>query len=94
MPCRTSPVSAPPCDSGDSCKAAPSPQPAVFGAPASATFSGAGNVASSPPAQAVKPKAKVVKCKKGYTKNRKSKCIKTKKKTKAKKSAHTNRRAN
>ncbi len=94
VPCRTSPVSAPPCDSGDSCKAAPSPQPAIFGAPASATFSGAGNVTPSPLAPAVKPKAKVVTCKKGYTKNRKSKCIKTKKKTKAKKSAHTNRRAN
>jgi hypothetical protein len=32
-----------PCDNGDSCKPPPSPQPAVFGAPASATFSGAGN---------------------------------------------------
>jgi hypothetical protein len=38
------PVVPPACDTGDSCKAAPSPQPAVFGAPASATFTGAGNV--------------------------------------------------
>jgi NHL repeat len=46
-PCASVPVSPPPCTSGDSCKAAPSPQPAIFGAPASATFSGAGNVTSS-----------------------------------------------
>jgi hypothetical protein len=38
------PVSPPSCSTGDSCKAAPSLQPAVFGSPPSATFSGAGNV--------------------------------------------------
>lgn len=48
-PCVAAPVLPPPCDSGDSCKAAPSQQPEVFGAPASATFSGAGNVAAEPP---------------------------------------------
>jgi WD40 repeat protein len=37
-------VQPPACDTGDSCKAAPSSQPGVFGAPSSATFSGAGNV--------------------------------------------------
>ncbi len=47
VPCRTSPVSPPPCTSGDSCKAAPSPQPEIFGPAPSATFSGVGNVASS-----------------------------------------------
>jgi hypothetical protein len=46
-PCVSAPVVPPPCSSGDSCKAAPSPQPAVFGAPSSATFSGAGNVVQS-----------------------------------------------
>ncbi len=40
----------PPCDTGDACKAAPTPQPAIYGAPASATFSGAGNVAPAAPA--------------------------------------------
>ncbi len=45
VPCATQPVASPPCSSGDSCKAAPTPQPSIFGAPASATFSGAGNVA-------------------------------------------------
>ena len=49
-PCVSVPVSPPACSSGDACKAAPSPQPAVFGAPASATFSGAGNL---PPASTV-----------------------------------------
>ncbi len=46
-PCVSTPVFPPPCTSGDACKAAPSPQPAIFGAPASATFAGAGNVAPS-----------------------------------------------
>jgi hypothetical protein len=45
-PCITFPtVSAPPCTTEASCRSAPSPQPGIFGAPASATFSGAGNLA-------------------------------------------------
>jgi hypothetical protein len=48
------PVGPPPCSTGDGCKLAPSPQPAIFGSPASATFSGAGNVAPAGPAPAVK----------------------------------------
>jgi hypothetical protein len=54
-PCLIPPVLPPPCSSGDSCKPAPSPQPELFGAGPSETFSGAGNVvpASKP---AVKPK--------------------------------------
>jgi hypothetical protein len=44
VPCRRLPVSPPPCTSGDSCKAAPSPQPEIFGPAPSATFSGVGNV--------------------------------------------------
>jgi hypothetical protein len=44
----------PPCDTGDSCKAAPSGQPEVFGAPASALFSGAGNLPAPGPAATVK----------------------------------------
>ena len=36
-------------DGSDSCKPAPTPQPSIFGAPASATFSGAGNVTPSGP---------------------------------------------
>ena len=48
VPCKSVPVSPPPCTSGDSCKAAPSPQPEIFGAAPSATFEGVGNVITSP----------------------------------------------
>jgi hypothetical protein len=48
VPCVAPSVSPPPCDSGDSCKGTPAPQPAVFGAPASATFAGTGNVVPLP----------------------------------------------
>ncbi len=37
-----------PCSSGDSCRAAPMPQPEIFGAPPSATFDGAGNIVEGP----------------------------------------------
>lgn len=49
-PCSQAPVSPPPCSSGESCKPAQSPQPSIYGAPASATFSGAGNVTPKSPA--------------------------------------------
>jgi hypothetical protein len=51
-PCAKAPVAVPPCTTADSCRAAPLPQPSSFGAPASATFSGAGNVTASVPAPA------------------------------------------
>lgn len=57
-PCASAPVRLPACESGDSCKAAPSPQPAIFGAPPSATFAGAGNlVAQSPSPARVAPRS-------------------------------------
>jgi hypothetical protein len=75
FPVSTSP---PPCNNGDACKPPPTPPPAVFGAPASATFSGAGNV---PPFVAEKPAVKVkVKpksCKKGFMKKH-GRCVKKK----------------
>jgi hypothetical protein len=51
-PCVSSPetVAPPPCTTADSCKPAVTPQPGVFGTPASATFSGAGNLAPASPA--------------------------------------------
>jgi hypothetical protein len=52
----SAPVTAPPCGTSDSCKPAPSPQPVVFGSPASATFSGAGNVRPQTGPPVVKPK--------------------------------------
>jgi hypothetical protein len=46
-------IASPPCTTEASCRAAPSPQPEIFGAPASASFSGPGNPPPPPP---VKPK--------------------------------------
>lgn len=46
-------VPSPPCSTEASCRAAPSRQPEIFGAPASASFSGPGNPPPPPP---VKPK--------------------------------------
>jgi hypothetical protein len=48
-PCPSSPVSTPACTTADACRAASPPQPSIFGAPASATFSGAGNLSPAPP---------------------------------------------
>jgi hypothetical protein len=43
-PCLAGPsASPPPCATADACRSAPSQQPGLFGAPASATFSGEGN---------------------------------------------------
>ncbi len=83
------------CDNGDSCKPPASPQPAVFGAPSSATFSGAGNVgpvAAAPPPKKVAKKT--VRCQRGFVKSRRSKCVRRKpKKHRARKSAHIDGRA-
>ncbi len=57
-PCVTTPISPPVCTTGDSCKAAPSPQPEIFGPTPSATFSGAGNVIEETRTKQVKGKAK------------------------------------
>ena len=57
VPCAALSVVPPPCTSGDSCKAAPSPQPPIFGAPASSTFTGTGNVAVAPSTPGVRSKA-------------------------------------
>jgi hypothetical protein len=56
-PCAAVAVSPPACTSGDSCKAAPSPQPEIFGPAPSATFSGTGNVAQAPSKPAVSPRS-------------------------------------
>jgi Tol biopolymer transport system component len=55
-PCATTPVLPPPCTTTDSCEPAPSPQPGIFGASGSATFSGAGNLAPPSVTPANKPK--------------------------------------
>jgi hypothetical protein len=88
-PCITPAVAPRQCETEASCKAPPTPQPTIYAAPATATFSGPGNLISPPPAVVAKPKPKVTKCKKGDTKNKKGRCVKNKKKkkTKAKKSS-------
>jgi hypothetical protein len=56
-PCFPAPAAVPPpCDTGDSCKPAPTPQPTIFGAPSSETFSGPGNVSPAAPTTAVRAK--------------------------------------
>jgi hypothetical protein len=82
VPCAQGTVDVPPaCNTTDSCRTAPLPQPEVFGAPASATFSGPGN--QSPPA-AVKPavKKKAAKCSRDKTRNKNGRCVKKPKKRK------------
>jgi hypothetical protein len=79
--------------SGTGCQGVP-PTPPTFATPSSVTADGPGNQ-PPPPSTVVKPKTKTVKCAKGKHLSH-GKCVKTKskkKKTKAKKSAHTNRRA-
>jgi hypothetical protein len=81
----------PPCTTADSCRAASPPQPEVFGAPASATFNGPGNVTPPPAKPAVKKKT--AKCKKHFARNKKGKCVRVKRKSKSKKSSHGKGRA-
>lgn len=83
VPCRQEPVSPPACTNEESCRAAPSPQPAIFGAPPSATFAGVGNlvVPSSAAAGTTKKtvKKKTARCVKGKKLSH-GRCVKTKKK--------------
>ena len=43
VPCVEEPAAPPACSTAESCRPAPTPQPSIFGAPSSATFSGQGN---------------------------------------------------
>jgi hypothetical protein len=86
-------ASPPECTTPEGCRGAASPQASLYGAPASQTFSGLGNL--TPPV-AAKPavKTKPTKCKKGYTKNKKARCVKKgkkKSKSKAKRASHNRR---
>lgn len=77
-PCLSPSVASPPvCTNSDSCRAAPSPQPPIFGASASATFSGVGNIIP----QLAKVEPKQVKCKRGLVRQKirgKARCVKRK----------------
>jgi hypothetical protein len=69
----------PECTSADSCKPPVSPQPAIFGAGSSETFSGPGDAVPPPPppATVVKPHRKTVKCKKNQKLSH-GRCVKQK----------------
>jgi hypothetical protein len=89
-------ASPPQCDNGDSCKPPPTPQPAVLGVPASATFSGPGDLIPTPSLVEEKPSStpKAVKCAKGKRLSN-GRCVKEKKKPKKQKrskSKTTNKR--
>jgi hypothetical protein len=65
----------PACVSADACRPGATPQPPIFGAPASATFAGPGNPApavSKPAVQKGKPKAKAKSKAKGKTRKRRA----------------------
>jgi hypothetical protein len=79
-PCPAETASPPECASVEGCRAAPEAQPAIYGAPSSATFNGAGNITSTTPSVvAEKVTKKTVKCKKGLVKNKKGRCVRRKK---------------
>jgi DNA-binding beta-propeller fold protein YncE len=86
----TEPASPPSCATADACRTPVSPQPSIFGAPSSATFSGSGNIS---PTEVVKAKAKLKpkpgQCKKGFVKKR-GRCVKRSKR--ARKSVHANKK--
>jgi hypothetical protein len=54
IPCTQATATPAECTTTDACRTAPSPQPGIFGAPATATFTGPGNLGPAP--AAVKPK--------------------------------------
>ena len=92
-PCGSETSSSLPCTTADACRAAPAPPPSVFGAPGSATFTGAGNVPPVP-TPTVAPKhagrsKQAGRCGKGRVR-RHGKCVrvKGKRKGRARKAGH------
>ena len=76
------PVPPPACTSADACRPGPTPQPPIFGAPASATFSGPGNPVGAVSKPAVlkrsgKPKRKAKARRGGHGRKRKGKARKS-----------------
>jgi hypothetical protein len=83
----------PPCTTEASCKPAPTPQPTLYAPPASATFSGPGNLAPPPPAPVRVAKKKTVKCVRGRVRDKRGVCVKQKSKKREAKKASDDRRA-
>ncbi len=90
-PCVGEAQAPPECTTAESCRVAPEPQPSIYGAPSSATFNGKGNPA--PPEEASAPVKKVtkktVRCRKGFAKDKRGKCVR---RPRAKKAKKANRR--
>lgn len=81
-PCFAEPaVQPPPCETESSCKPPPTPQPEIYSAPASATFSGPGNIQPPSAPAAVKPAVKSKRCSKGK-KLEHGRCVKVKRRAK------------
>jgi hypothetical protein len=99
VPCPSGTVSVPAaCNGTDSCRAAPAAQP-VFGAPASATFTGAGNPTPPPVKPAAKPLTRAQKlaralkaCRTKHNKHKRTVCEKQARHTYG--AAHKAKRAN
>ncbi len=84
--------SPPACTTADACRAPVSPQPSLFGSPASAFFSGAGNRAPPP---VVKSKSKPANCRRGFVTKKvkgRNRCVRSKSVRKARKSIHAKKR--
>lgn len=73
-PCAPAIAAVPACMTADACRAALAPQPAIFGAPSSSTFSGAGNVAPAAPVVKPRVRSKPVKCRRGRVR-KKGRCV-------------------
>jgi hypothetical protein len=86
LPCPSATTSLPPaCTTAESCRAAPSQQPSIFGAPASATFSGAGNLINAPTKLVARKAKKTVRCAKSKKLSH-GKCVKRRPNKRGKKS--------
>jgi hypothetical protein len=90
-PCIPEPATQPPeCETAESCRAAPQPEPNIYGPPSSATFNGQGNVIPATPAvvkkktaaevKAEKLKKALAQCRRDKKKSKRQKCEKTAKK--------------
>ncbi len=77
VPCVRAVALPPACETTDSCRAAVSPQPGVFGAPASATFSGAGNLVPVVSGAAAKAKSTKEKAKRKKHRRRRARAGKS-----------------
>ncbi len=98
-----SPSTPPSCTTADACREASAPQPSIYGAPSSATFSGPGNLAPPVPVSAVKPKsltraqklvAALKACRKDRSKSKRANCEKAAHKKYAAKKSTAKRSSN